>query len=87
MRKRITPLTPYPFAHTLIGTMTGNPIKSARTQLGWTQRQLAEAMGVKQNTVSRWENGVLRIRPRDEQTARLVLRAYASDAASAKEAP
>lgn len=32
-------------------------VKSVRATLGWTQVQLAEALGVDQTTVSNWENG------------------------------
>ncbi|MCP3956837.1 MAG: N-6 DNA methylase, partial [bacterium] len=39
-------------------------IRASRNQLGWSQTQLADHMGVSQATVSHWENG--RIRPREE---------------------
>lgn len=34
-------------------------LKKRRSALGWTQKQLAEALGVQPNTVTRWENGIL----------------------------
>jgi transcriptional regulator with XRE-family HTH domain len=39
--------------------MEKEELKRRRSALGWTQKQLAEALGVKPNTVTRWENGVL----------------------------
>ncbi len=35
--------------------MRGSELRSIREELGWTQRQLAEALGVAANTVARWE--------------------------------
>jgi transcriptional regulator with XRE-family HTH domain len=39
----------------------GMDIKSYRTDLGLTQEELAEKLGVTQSTVSRWETGELEI--------------------------
>lgn len=39
--------------------MKGKELKARRTDLGLTQVQLAETLGVQPNTVARWENGVL----------------------------
>lgn len=39
--------------------MDGTELKEARLKLDLTQAQLAEILGVKPNTVARWENGVL----------------------------
>ncbi len=38
-------------------TMTPAQFKAARDALGLTQEQLAKAIGVERNTVSRWECG------------------------------
>jgi transcriptional regulator with XRE-family HTH domain len=35
--------------------MRGQELRSIRRKLEWTQRQLAEALGVTSNTVARWE--------------------------------
>jgi transcriptional regulator with XRE-family HTH domain len=40
--------------------MTGEEIKERRLKLGMTQSELAEALGVALNTVSRWELGTSR---------------------------
>lgn len=46
--------------HRVEGTLhwNGALIKSMRLHLGFTQGQLAEELGVRQQTVSEWENGV-----------------------------
>lgn len=41
--------------------MEGDELKKRRVALGLTQAQLAETLGVKPNTVARWENGVLAV--------------------------
>ena len=38
--------------------MTPRQLKAARKRLGWTQVQLAEALGVYPMTVSKWERAV-----------------------------
>lgn len=38
-------------------TMTPKQLKTLRASLGLTQSQLAEAIGVASNTVTRWEMG------------------------------
>lgn len=43
--------------------------KFARDSLGWTQAQMAQAMGADVMTVSRWERG---LRQMDGQSTRLV---------------
>ena len=50
--------------------MTGEEVKQLRRQLGLTQEQLAEVVGVTANSVARWERGELGIR---ESAARLML--------------
>lgn len=32
-------------------------VKALRLSLEWTQSQLAEALGISENTIGRWENG------------------------------
>ncbi len=49
--------------------MTGQELKTLRQQMGLTQKELAEKLGVPWNTVARWEVGMRRI---FEPVARLV---------------
>jgi len=49
--------------------MTGEDLKALRTQLGLTQAELAERIGVARNTINRWEMGIRRI---PEPVARLM---------------
>jgi len=39
-----------------------NPVKRERLDRGWTQKDLAERLGVKQSTLAKWEKMVLCIR-------------------------
>lgn len=48
-------------------TRIGTAIKRARERRRWTQRQLADALGVDIKTVDNWENG--RTRPRNRTGA------------------
>ena len=41
--------------------MTGPELRTRRQALGWTQKVLAERLGVPVNTLARWERGALRI--------------------------
>ena len=49
--------------------MTGNELKEARTNLGLTQEEFGQRLGVRKNTVWRWENEHRHI---TESIARLV---------------
>jgi DNA-binding transcriptional regulator YiaG len=49
--------------------MTGQELKALRHQMGLTQKELAEKIGVPWNTVARWEVGMRKIA---EPIARLV---------------
>lgn len=51
--------------------MKGAEVRKIRERLGWTQAQLAEALGVAPNTVARWERDELGMRATAE---RLLLR-------------
>lgn len=52
--------------------MTPNQLKTLRKRLGMTQAQLAEAIGVQENSVYRWEAGIHPIMPHTEQVIRMV---------------
>jgi len=41
--------------------MTNQRLRTARRQLGWTQREMAAALGVTVRTLSRWECGGARV--------------------------
>jgi len=49
--------------------MTGKQLRDIRKRLGWTQAQIAEAVGVTSNTVARWERDEVGI---GEPIARLI---------------
>ncbi len=36
----------------------GEFIQGSRKEKGWTQKELAEQIGVSDKTISKWENGV-----------------------------
>jgi DNA-binding transcriptional regulator YiaG len=59
--------------------MTRDEVKQIRKRLELTQTQLAEQVGVTQNTVARWEMGVYSI---PEPTARLIERLAAEGRAT-----
>lgn len=42
-----------------LGLLSGTQIRKNREELGLSQRQMAEHLGVAVETISRWENGVL----------------------------
>ena len=41
--------------------MEGKALKNKREKLGLTQTELADILGVKMNTVYRWESGILTV--------------------------
>jgi DNA-binding XRE family transcriptional regulator len=41
--------------------MKGSELKAKRESLGLTQTELAEILGVKMNTIYRWESGILTV--------------------------
>lgn len=43
--------------------MTPLEVKALRRRLGWTQRQLAAALGVTVTSVARWEQGTRTVSP------------------------
>jgi DNA-binding transcriptional regulator YiaG len=55
-----------------------NDIRSIRQQLRMTQAALADALGVTQATVSKWERGELPVRTRDLMAAQLLLQRSAA---------
>lgn len=64
-------------AHSVMGsaspaprrTKTENGIAAARREKGWTQRELADAIGVAQQHIQRWEAGVYK--PKTETLKRI----------------
>lgn len=42
--------------------MTGQQLRAIREQLGLTQEQLAESLGIPPNTLARWERSEVTIR-------------------------
>src|SRR5262249_19410671 len=55
--------------YVIISCMTKDKVKRLRKQLGMTQQQLADTLGVTQTSVGRWEIGMHQI---EEPTARLL---------------
>jgi transcriptional regulator with XRE-family HTH domain len=49
--------------------MTGAQVRALRKKMGWSQADLAKAVGVARNSVARWERNELGIR---ESAARLM---------------
>lgn len=43
--------------------MTPAHLRAARREFNWTQVQMAEAMGVNVDMLSRWSNGAYRVHP------------------------
>ena len=66
-------MTLHPRRRSFPGEMTGPEIRAAREAKGWTQLQLADAIGVAFETVCRWESGKLGLRRTSEVAIRAVL--------------
>jgi transcriptional regulator with XRE-family HTH domain len=64
--------------------MTSQELRRLRSGLGLTQAQLADKVGVTQNTVARWEIGLRRI---PEPVSRLLARLKTEGGAKAKRRP
>lgn len=47
--------------------MTGRDLKRLRSELGWTQAELAQKIGRHWNTVARWERDEVAITPSIEK--------------------
>jgi transcriptional regulator with XRE-family HTH domain len=62
-------LTAFGHDYTIRIVVTGSQLRAIRQELGLTQAELAETIGVRPNTVARWERGEIGI---SEPTTRLV---------------
>lgn len=56
--------------------MNGESLKEARNLIGLTQSELAEILGVKPNTVARWERGLLSVPQAIELAMETVIRQH-----------
>lgn len=56
--------------------MEGKELKEKREKLELTQTELAEILGVKMNTVYRWESGILAVPKSIELAMKTVEREY-----------
>ena len=66
---------------TLKRKMTGQELRSIRRQMQFTQKQLAQKLGVDANTVARWERNEVAIR---EIVSRMVYSVFESQRAAKK---
>lgn len=53
--------------------MTGKEIKEKRKAKGWTQRELADLVGVTRETVTRWETEKMKPHPAAIRLLRMLL--------------
>jgi transcriptional regulator with XRE-family HTH domain len=56
--------------------MTGDELREKRTTINLTQAQLADVLGVKSNTVARWERGLILVPQSIELAMEEVVRKY-----------
>lgn len=63
--------------------MDGSELRRIRERLGWTQRRLADELGVAENSVARWERDELGMRA----TAERLVRRIAAEHRAAKKKP
>jgi transcriptional regulator with XRE-family HTH domain len=63
--------------------MTGREVREIRLRLGFTQRTFAEKLGVRENSVARWERGEMGIRSSRLRVIRLLLREHSAQVRTA----
>jgi len=56
--------------------MTPLHVKELRRRLGWTQRELAEALNVTTTTIARWEQGARAVTPLAAASLGLLIKAH-----------
>src|SRR5215475_1682936 len=60
----------------MLRRMTAQDVKTLRTRLRWTQRELAAALNVTVTTVARWEQGARAVTPLAATSLGLLVRAH-----------